>query len=111
MMLWKSCDYCGEGNGNAVRFDGGGYCSIHCASCAEMAKRKQGCELRTRQELARRTQREREADKLGGMLIAATLACMALILVFGSGCDAPGDHIGPDERAHMARGHRIGGIE
>jgi hypothetical protein len=34
---------------------------------------------------------------------------VALILVLCSGCDAPGDHVGPDERHHVAAGHRVAG--
>lgn len=103
-MIAASCDYCGQG-GHRVRFDGGGYCSCECASAAEMARRREGNELRDRQAASRRSyQSTREALLVGLIVLVVALICF-------SGCDAPGDHIGPDERSHLAAGHTIGGIE
>lgn len=32
-------------------------------------------------------------------------------VVFSDALDSPNDHMGPDELGHIARGHRIGGVE
>lgn len=40
-----------------------------------------------------------------------TLVVVGAALLVSPLLDAPGDHIGPDERGHIARGHRIGGIK
>lgn len=104
-LIYSTCDYCGAGT-HKVHFDGGGYCSCECASDAELARRRAGRELRARQIVAR----ERQADTQGALTIGLALVVLALVAIC-SGCDAPGDHIGPDERAHIARGRAIGGIE
>ncbi len=101
-LVYSTCDYCGQGTHN-VHFDGAGYCSHACASQAELIRRREGRELRTRQMVAR----ERQADNRGALTIG--LAMLALVLVVCSGCDSPEDHYGPDERAHVAAGHRVAG--
>ncbi len=103
-LIYSTCDYCGQGT-HKVHFDGAGYCSCECASQAELSRRREGRELRERQAVAR----ERQADTQGALTIVLALA--ALVLVICSGCDSPEDHVGPDERGHIARGRAIGGIE
>lgn len=111
-LTYSTCDYCGDGT-HKVRFDGGGYCSCECASAAELARRRAGRELRTRQIVARQSYqalRERQADVKAGLTIGLAVVALALLAIC-SGCDAPSDHIGPDERGHIAHGRAIGGIE
>lgn len=110
-LIYSTCDYCGAGT-HSVRFDGGGYCSHACASAAELARRRGGKDLRTRQIVAREAYKateSRKRDQAGSITIG--LALLALVLILCSGCDSPNDVYGPDERAHIAQGHRIGGIE
>lgn len=102
-LIYRTCDYCGQGT-HTVRFDGAGYCSCECASQAEISRRRAGRELRARQLVAR----ERQADNHGKLTIGLALLALVL-LILCSGCDSPNDAYGPDERAHVAAGHRVAG--
>ena len=51
-------------------------------------------------------QRQRVASLCWG--IVTVVLVFGLMVVAGM-CDSPVDHVGPDERRHLAAGHRIGG--
>ena len=56
--------------------------------------------------LERQQSQERQEDRLvaikTGMVVAVVLTTVALM--GGGAIDSPGDHFGPDERAHVAAG-------
>lgn len=109
-FVYSTCDYCGQGT-HTVRFDGAGYCSLDCASRAELSKRQDGLALRTRRDVASTRQAEttRAVDAHRALIAGMGLVCLLVLLLIGAGCDSPKDYYGPDERAHVARGHAIGG--
>lgn len=39
----------------------------------------------------------------GAIVLGLLLACLPALV----GCDAPGDHVGPDELAHVRQGHSV----
>lgn len=43
----------------------------------------------------------------GAILIGLMLACATALV----GCDAPGDHYGPDEKAHVRQGHSVARVQ
>ncbi|WP_395094256.1 hypothetical protein [Armatimonas sp.] len=102
-LIYSTCDYCGGGT-HAIHFDGGGYCCLECARKAELARRSAGKAERVRHDAARARQADQQMHLRVGLALLGL--CVAVIC---SGCETPGDHYGPDERAHVAAGHSVAG--
>lgn len=109
-FVYSTCDYCGQGT-HTVQFDGAGYCSLDCANRAELANRRELRDLRTRRDIASTRQAEttRAMDAHRALIAGMGLVCLLLLALMGSGCDSPQDFYGPEERAHVAAGHRVAG--
>lgn len=109
-LIYSTCDYCGQGN-HAIRFDGAGYCSLDCASRAEISKRNERRDLRTRRDVAstRQAEQAKAMDTHRALIAGMGLLCLLLLALIGAGCDSPADYYGPEERAHVAAGHRLAG--
>lgn len=79
--------------------------------------RAQAIELWSSERIRRANRASRQSDAQHKQLMAGfcwsivTLVLVFAALVVSPLLDAPGDHVGSDEHAHISRGHAIGGIE
>lgn len=94
------CAHCNQPMASAmVQTNGQPFCSSGCHEAHELEVKRLN-----RQETHRRDQAlQRQADILGA-LRTSIIATGLFLMIALQGCDSPGDHYGPDERAHATAG-------